>query len=178
MQTSERSFLLQYTYISILVNIEPIAVCCTIDSIIWFLRQKSLVITFSTWDKKHQWRRLIPSFDVLFLVYIRTLSVASVILDIKEWLNDLWVMMWKWSLSNLRNYRGLGLEAMRQLTKTLRQDGWSPVRDLNWALTQCSARDKAWFCRHVIMRIVLRDILSPSARCHKDMSVPTILRGA
>jgi len=86
--------------------------------------------------------------------------------------------MWKWSLSNLRNYRDLGLEAMTQVTKTLRQGGWSPVRDLNWALTQCSARDMTWFCSHVIMGIVSWDILSPFPRCHKDMSVPTTLTGA
>ena len=42
MQTSERASLLHYTYISSPVNIEPITVCCTIDSTIWFLRQKSL----------------------------------------------------------------------------------------------------------------------------------------
>jgi hypothetical protein len=86
--------------------------------------------------------------------------------------------MWKnyerKSLSNLRNYCDLGLEAMRQVTKILPKDGYSPVRNLNWALTHCRARDMARFPSHVVMRIVSRNILSPFARYHKCMSVPKI----
>ena len=86
--------------------------------------------------------------------------------------------MWKnyerKSLSNLKNYCDFGLEAMRQVTKIHRRDGYSPVRDLNWALTHCGARDMARLRSQVVMRIVSRNILSPSARYHKRMSVPTI----
>ena len=171
------------TRTSCLVNIEPITICYTIDSTIWFLRQKSLSLPSVPETKDIIGVGWTLFCDVLFLVYIRTFAVASVILYIKEWSYDLWVMMWKnyerkWSLSNLRNYRGLGLEAMWQVTKTLRQDGWSPVRDLNWALTHCRARNMAPFCSHVVMRIVSRNILPPSARYHKDISVHTILTWA
>jgi hypothetical protein len=153
MQISERSFLLHYTCISCLVNNESITVCYTIDSTIWFLRQRSLSLPSAPERKDISGAGWNLHCDVLFLVYIKTISVASVIRYVNEWFEDLWVMMWKnyerKVSSNLRNYRGLGLEAMRQVTKTLRQDGWSQFRDLNWALTQCRARDLARFSSYV-----------------------------